>query len=85
MVCIKTALGLHPAAFFPEEAGKDYALSTYRNGAKVDPSDVMPNGEKFKNINEFKQLLLKDEDQFARALTKKLMTYSTGSAQDSGP
>src|SRR6476619_2743113 len=29
MVCICTPLGLHPQAFFPEQAGKDYALSPY--------------------------------------------------------
>ena len=29
MVCINTPLGLHPAAFFPEKAGKDYPLSPY--------------------------------------------------------
>ena len=29
MVCINTPLGLHPAAFFPEKAGKDYQLSPY--------------------------------------------------------
>lgn len=29
MVCINTPLGLHPAAFFPEKAGKDYKLSPY--------------------------------------------------------
>ena len=29
MVCINTPLGLHPAAFFPEKAGKGYALSPY--------------------------------------------------------
>jgi hypothetical protein len=29
MVCINTPLGLHPAAFFPEKAGKDYVLSPY--------------------------------------------------------
>jgi hypothetical protein len=29
MVCINTPLGLHPAAFFPQKAGKDYALSPY--------------------------------------------------------
>jgi hypothetical protein len=29
MVCINTPLGLHPAAFFPEAAGKDYKLSPY--------------------------------------------------------
>src|SRR5262249_16708783 len=29
MVCMCTPLGLHPASFFPEKAGKDYALSPY--------------------------------------------------------
>jgi hypothetical protein len=29
MVCINTPLGLHPAAFFPEQSGRDYALSPY--------------------------------------------------------
>ena len=29
MVCICTPLGLHPANFFPEGAGKDYALTPY--------------------------------------------------------
>jgi hypothetical protein len=29
MVCINTSLGMHPGYFFPEKAGKDYALSPY--------------------------------------------------------
>ena len=29
MVCMSAPLGLHPPAFFPEKAGKDYALSPY--------------------------------------------------------
>jgi hypothetical protein len=29
MVCINTPLGLHPANFFPEKAGRDYELSPY--------------------------------------------------------
>lgn len=29
MVCICTPLGLHPTNFFPEQAGKDYALTPY--------------------------------------------------------
>lgn len=29
MVCINTPLGLHPAYFFPEKAGRDYELSPY--------------------------------------------------------
>lgn len=44
----------------------------------VDPSDVLPDGRPFRNIDEFKQLLLADQDRFARALTVKLVTYATG-------
>ncbi|MEX1232917.1 MAG: DUF1592 domain-containing protein [Planctomycetaceae bacterium] len=44
----------------------------------VDPSDILPDGRAFANIDEFKQLLLDDKDQFARALTTKLITYATG-------
>jgi len=29
MVCICTPLSLHPANFFPEKGGKDYALTPY--------------------------------------------------------
>lgn len=52
----------------------------YHKGKPVDPSDVMPSGERFENIDQFKQLLLQDKPQLARALTKKLMTYATGRA-----
>ena len=52
----------------------------YHQGKPVDPSDVLPTGERFENIDQFKQLLLQDKPQLARALTKKLMTYATGRA-----
>jgi len=29
MVCMNAPLGLHPPNFFPEKAGKDYALTPY--------------------------------------------------------
>ena len=45
---------------------------------KVDPSDVLPDGQKFNNIDEFKKLLLANKDQVALALTRKLLTYATG-------
>src|SRR4029077_20495766 len=51
----------------------------YKKGPDVDPADILPDGAKFKNIDEFKQLLLKDKDQLARALAEKLLTYGTGS------
>jgi hypothetical protein len=44
----------------------------------------MADGEKFRDIDEFKQLLLRDKDQLARSLTKKLVTYGTGAALKTG-
>ncbi len=56
----------------------------YHKGKAVDPSDVMPDGAAFANVDEFKQLLLRDKDQLARALTTKLVTYATGAAPAAG-
>jgi len=53
---------------------------SYLQGRKVDPADVLPDGRKFKDIDELKQLLLSDKDQLARALTERLLTYATGAA-----
>jgi mono/diheme cytochrome c family protein len=52
----------------------------YLKGPAVDPADVLPDGRKFRSIDEYKQLLLQDKDQLARALAEKLLTYGTGSA-----
>jgi hypothetical protein len=52
----------------------------YLNGPPVDAADVLPDGRKFQNIDEYKQLLLQDKDQLARALTEKLLAYATGAA-----
>jgi hypothetical protein len=52
----------------------------YRNGPEVDAADVLADGRTFKDIDEFKQLLLDDKDQLARALIAKLLTYATGSS-----
>ncbi|HEV3028153.1 MAG TPA: DUF1585 domain-containing protein, partial [Planctomycetota bacterium] len=50
----------------------------YLKGPKVDASDVMADGERFENIDEFKALLLRDKGQIARALAARLLTYATG-------
>jgi hypothetical protein len=52
----------------------------YLKGPDVDASDVLPDGQKFQNIDEFKHLLLKDKDQLARSLAEKLLSYGTGGA-----
>ena len=55
----------------------------YYDGLKVDPADVLPDGRRFANIDEFKHLLLTDTDQRARALTTNLLTYATGAVPSS--
>ncbi len=52
----------------------------YHQGRPVDPAYEMPDGERFENIDQFKQLLLRDRPQLVRALTEKLLTYATGRA-----
>jgi hypothetical protein len=50
----------------------------YKNGPPVEAGDVLSDGRRFQNIDEFKQLLLSDKDQLARALAVKLLTYAIG-------
>ncbi|MBI5759680.1 MAG: DUF1592 domain-containing protein [Planctomycetales bacterium] len=52
----------------------------YHKGKPVDPSNVTEDGQPFQNIDEFRQLLLRDKDQLARSLITKLLTYATGGA-----
>jgi hypothetical protein len=55
----------------------------YLNGPAVDAADTLPDGRRFRNIDEYKQLLLEDKDQLARALAEKLLSYATGAAPTS--
>ena len=38
----------------------------------------MPDGQRFKDIDEFKKILLDDPDQIARCVAEKLLIYATG-------
>src|SRR5947207_12107954 len=44
----------------------------------VDASGELPDGRKFRDIREFKQLLLDNEEQVARNLARQLIVYATG-------
>jgi hypothetical protein len=44
----------------------------------VDASGELPDGRRFRDIREFKELLLADEKQIARNLAKQLSVYATG-------
>jgi hypothetical protein len=54
----------------------------YLKGKPVEAGDMMQDGQRFQDIDELKQILLKDKDQLARALAVKLVTYATGAAPD---
>jgi len=51
-----------------------------RLGSPVDASGQLPDGNTFKDINELRALLLKDEDALARNVVSQLLTYATGRA-----
>lgn len=67
-----------------KEVKVDGRRMPYLQGKKIDPADVLPDGQTFRDIDELKQLLLKDKDQLARSLTAKLMTYATGGLNSPG-
>ncbi len=52
----------------------------YWNGPAVDASDSLLDGRSFKDIDQYKQLILEDKDQLARNLAEKLLAYGTGAA-----
>ncbi|KAF0179812.1 MAG: hypothetical protein FD161_1154 [Limisphaerales bacterium] len=47
-------------------------------GPKVDPSDTLADGRKFRDLAELKRLLLAEPDALARGLAEKLLIYATG-------
>lgn len=47
-------------------------------GPDVEMGGQTPDGQAFKDITEYKRLLLEDKDQLARNLVRKMIVYSTG-------
>ncbi|MCZ6673695.1 MAG: DUF1592 domain-containing protein [Verrucomicrobia bacterium] len=45
---------------------------------RIDATGTLPNGDSFKSVPEFRNLMIQREDQFTRCLTEKLMTYALG-------
>ncbi len=56
----------------------DGKRTPYLRGRDIDPSDVLPDGRRFKDIDELKQLLLTDKEQIVRAFAMRLLTYALG-------
>lgn len=67
------------------EGAKDKVVSIpgsdvryYTTGPKVDPSYLLADGRAFKDVDEFKALLLAHPERLAQCVTEKLMVYLTG-------
>jgi hypothetical protein len=53
-------------------------IHEYKLGPIVDAHGELASGQTFKNIDDFKQLLLAQKEQVARALVRNLLVYGTG-------
>ncbi len=51
---------------------------SYGKNKKVDASGELPGGKKFQNVVGLKKILVQQQDQFARAVTEKLLAYAMG-------
>ena len=60
--------------------GRNGSTFTFYPGPAVDSSGELPDGRKFKNVRELKQLLAQNDLQLARNLARQLLIYSTGTA-----
>ncbi len=58
--------------------GKNGQKFAFHQGPAVDASGELPDGRKFKDVRELKQLLLNDQRQIARNLVQQLAVYATG-------
>ncbi len=58
--------------------GKGGHFFDFHYGPAVDASGTLPDGRKFNDVRDLKNLLLADERQLARNLATHLITYSTG-------
>jgi hypothetical protein len=58
--------------------GKNGWPKAWFSALPVDPSNVTAQGKAFADVRDFKKLLLEDEQQIARNLTKQLAVYATG-------
>lgn len=52
----------------------------YRQGLPVDASGVTEDGHAFNDIHEFRKILVAQDEQLARNLTERFLTFATGAS-----
>jgi hypothetical protein len=58
--------------------GKDGIRFEFHEALPVDPSGALADGRAFRDVNDLKRLLLKDDRAIARNLARQLVVYGTG-------
>ena len=83
--CAQCHNKIDPAGFALENFD---AIGTWREKydrkLEVDPSGKLPDGQTFSSVNEFRNLVVAQDETFTRCLTKKLLTYAIGRQLNSG-
>ncbi|MEZ0274808.1 MAG: DUF1592 domain-containing protein [Roseimicrobium sp.] len=71
-------LGFALENFDPIGAWRTHYRVDKSRGPIIDASGQLPNGQKFDNIIGLKKILVSRQDQFARMLTERLLSYASG-------
>ncbi len=69
---------LDPLGFGFENFNAIGGWRTKDGGQDIDPSGVLPTGETFKGPAELRAILKKRQDEFAKCLAEKMLTYALG-------
>ncbi|MBT6852484.1 MAG: DUF1592 domain-containing protein, partial [Opitutae bacterium] len=83
--CAQCHNKIDPAGFALENFD---AIGTWREKydrkLEVDSSGKLPGGQTFSSVEEFRKLVVAQDETFTRCLTKKLLTYAIGRQLNSG-
>jgi hypothetical protein len=76
--CAACHVRMDPLGFGLENYDAIGAWRTSDGISEVDASGVLPDGQSFRNPSELKQILRRQQREFAASLTEKMMTYALG-------
>lgn len=76
--CASCHKSMDPLGFGFENFDAIGAWRTKDGNFDIDPAGVLPSGATFSKPRELRQILKQSQDQFARCLTEKMLTYALG-------
>jgi hypothetical protein len=82
--CFECHRKIDPLGFALENFDPIGAWRTrYEKGQPIDAAGELPSGQTFQDITGLKKILVEHKDQFALALTEKLLSYACGRRMES--